>query len=255
MRTKFQELPATRRHTWAWTNSSTPAGATIGATFATGMDRSWVTEPPSSSTMTSMPAYVKSSPYVCVTVNVPTAAGGSWLEVRAIVSICPVPQSRNAVWLSTQPGSENVTAIVAGDPSFAPVIDKERICGGAFAIAYAAVALAVSSPSETSTVTVPVVSSPNVSGGEIGEALQPVSHVPSLWKSHRYVRESPSMSVEALALNVIGVPSTPVYGPPRAAAGAAFTWVTSRTGIAECASIAPSAFASTSALGRSARPA
>src|SRR2546425_4532098 len=172
MRTVFQEFPATRRHTWAWTNNSTPAGATIGATFATGMDRSWVTEPPSSSTMTSVPAYVKSSPYVCVTVNVPTAAGGSWLEVRAIVSICPVPQSRNAVWLSTHPGSENVTAIVAGGPSFAPGTDKERICGGAFAIAYAAVAVGGGSPAETSTVTLPVGSCSYVrSGGDWGGRL------------------------------------------------------------------------------------
>src|SRR3989449_11235560 len=227
MRTVFQEFPATRRHTCACTNSSTSVEATAGATFPTGTDRSWITEPPSSSTITSVPAYVKSSPYVCVTVNVPTAAGGSWLAATANQSISPVPQSRNAVWVSSQPGSEKVTVIVAGDPSFAPVIDRDRICGGAFVIAYAAVALAVSSPSETSTVTVPVASSPNVSGGGIGGAAQPGSNVPSLWKSPRYCRESPSRSVEPLASNVVGVPPTPAYRPPGAAVAALLAPATS----------------------------
>src|SRR3989442_5805165 len=203
----FQEFPATRRHTCACTNSSTSVEATAGATFPTGTDRSWITEPPSSSTITSVPAYVKSSPYVCVTVNVPTAAGGSWLAATANVSISPVPQSRNAVWVSSQPGSENVTVIVAGDPSSAPVIDTDRICGGAFAIAYAAVALAVSSPSETSMVTVPVVSSPNVRGGEIGEASPPGSHVPSLWEAHRDCRGGPAAAVEALRSDRVRVPA------------------------------------------------
>src|SRR3989442_15214809 len=116
----FQEFPATRRHTCACTNSSTSVEATAGATFPTGTDRSWITEPPSSSTITSVPAYVKSSPYVCVTVNVPTAAGGSWLAATANESISPVPQSKNAVCVSSHPGSENVTVIVAGGPFFWP---------------------------------------------------------------------------------------------------------------------------------------
>src|SRR5256885_12916074 len=124
MRTVFQEFPATRRHTCACTNSSTSVEATAGATFPTGTDRSWITEPPSSSTITSVPAYVKSSPYVCVTVNVPTAAGGSWLAPTPNGSISPVPQSRNAVWGPSQPGAENGTGIVAGGPAFGTVVSS-----------------------------------------------------------------------------------------------------------------------------------
>ena len=113
-------------------------------------------------------------------VNVPVAAGGSWVAVTANVSISPVPHSTKAVWVSSHPGSVNVPVIVTGEPSGAPVIVREVITGGAFAITYDALAREVSSPSVTSTVTVPVASSPNVIGGEIAEALKPVSHAPSL---------------------------------------------------------------------------
>ena len=62
MWTVFQVFPATRRQIWAWTNNCTSVGPTAGATFETGTERSWTTEPPSSSMRTRVPAYVKSSP-------------------------------------------------------------------------------------------------------------------------------------------------------------------------------------------------
>src|SRR5437867_3882268 len=232
----------------AWTSSR------AGATFAIENVMPPPPTPPSSSMSTRAPGYAKSSPYVWVIVNVPVAAGGSWLDSRVRLSISPVPQSTNAVCVSSQPGSENVTVYEVGAPSNPPSTTIESMCGGAFAIRYAAVAVAVSSLSETSTVTLPLASSPNVSGGETAESCQSVSHVPSLSKSHRNWRWSPSGSDEVLASNVIGVPSTPVYGPPKAAVGALFSRNTSTTGTSEWASTVPSASVSTSARGISSRP-
>ena len=238
---------------------SSPEGIAVtsmdGDALLTGTETSCMTEPPSSSTIAIVGVYVESSPYVWVRVNVPMAAGGSWVDVRATVSIAPTPQSTNAVWVSSQPGSENVTVIDAGDPSTAPVTATEPISGATFWIVYSAVAVAVRSPSETSTVTVPTKLSPKVTGGETGEDIQPVSQVPSLVKSHRNCRLSPSGSDDALASNSIGEPSNSVKGPVRTAVGAWFVLNTSTIGISEWASTVSSAFVSTAARGSSIRPA
>src|SRR3990170_359797 len=156
--------------------------------------------------------------------RVPTTYGGS-----------PSPRSTSTS-TSSAPGSVTRNWRIAFAPSSAGSVRASRTTVGAtFATVTFASADEDAVPSETVSFAFPTKSSGYVCC-TVGSVVV-TSTVPSFVKSHAYVRASLSGSEDPLALNVIGEPSIPVYGPPVAAVGASLqTRATSRV----CAMSRPS---------------